>query len=158
MHLKSFRSPLGALLLVGSLGAAAGCGPTDDVPIGEVEGTSREGACSDKPCEPNDPTPDPLTEAELAAAVADIFSTKCAGCHGNSFSFGALDDILDVDTLRARNLINEAADTSVLFQLISSNHMAGAVDPTSRRPVAVPTPAELDYVRQWIDVGAPPLR
>lgn len=107
---------------------------------------------------PSRPAPGTDDEGQIVAAVSALFQNKCVNCHGNGFSFGSLENIFDVDTLKSRGLIYETARDSRLFTILSVPHpFRGWLDPVTSEEVGVPTQEEIDYVGQWIDLGAPPL-
>jgi hypothetical protein len=102
---------------------------------------------------------DPRNPPELIAGVSSFFREKCVDCHGNSRTYGDINDIFDVVALKDKGLISEKADSSRLFLRIGDKkHAASEINPISQKPIAVPTDQELQLVREWIDIGAPSLR
>ncbi|HEU4410838.1 MAG TPA: carboxypeptidase-like regulatory domain-containing protein [Polyangiaceae bacterium] len=157
----------------GSPCAAQACGPQPGAPAetcadgspGGFTGrclSNADGACVWEvracPGGPPAPGPDAPSEGEIVAAVASFFQAKCVNCHGNGNDSGGLDDIMSVNDLRNKGLIFDTASTSPLFVQLTSSHTAGRFDPVTREPAVPPTQVETDYVRRWIDIGAPLLR
>jgi mono/diheme cytochrome c family protein len=152
MRTGNVPSLAAALLLISAgLASGAGCVPPENVSIGEVSRSSEEGRGPT-----GAPKGDPPTYA--ATVVARLFVTKCVGCHGDAYAVGGVDDLFDVDALKARGIVRKTADDSPLFYVTASGHLQGATDPVTGQIVAAPTPGEVEAMRDWINSGAPPLR
>lgn len=106
-------------------------------------------------CAPSTATP----TADDLAEVKALFTNTCSHCHGSGNSFGNIEDIFDVETLKDVNIIAETAEDSLLFQKVDDGEMPppGMIDPVLNMPVTPVTEEQVCAVRHWIDGGAPSL-
>ncbi len=135
--------------------ALAGCGGADPI----TGGKDKEDRPETGPTDQGEAEAIPSTgEGELIAAVRGFLTDKCAGCHGGGSNFGGITDIVDITELKRRNQIGANADSSPLFKLVSSKHQEGKTDPRTKKPVVLPSDTDIEFLREWINVGAPNLR
>ncbi len=88
----------------------------------------------------------------VAAAVKEIFRTRCLECHGGSSTKGGV-RILDHAGLVSDGwVVAGQADDSRLFELVSSGDEADRMPPASQ--VALGS-TEIEQIRKWIAAGAP---
>ncbi|HEU4407300.1 MAG TPA: hypothetical protein VFS43_18675 [Polyangiaceae bacterium] len=148
MNIKSLWSlPIAAILLA----ACSNTPPIQPKPGDDDDGDGGSGGNTVLPTNPNEPP-------EVIAGVSSFLREKCTDCHGRGRTEGGINDILDVDALKAKGLIAAKADSSRLFQVISSEHQKNAFNPNTRKPVVLPNDQDIALVREWIDIGAPLLR
>jgi hypothetical protein len=134
----------------------AGCSSTP--PVDPKDDTGREDDDDDDqpPLAPPSVAPD---APELVAAVSSLFREKCSDCHGKGQSFGQLQDLFDVPELKRRNLIGANADSSVLFNKVKGqDHAEGRSNPRTGQKVFLPNDQDINFLKLWIDAGAPDLR
>jgi hypothetical protein len=134
----------------------AGCSSTP--PVDPKDDTGREDDDDDDqpPLAPPSVAPD---APELVAAVSSLFREKCSDCHGKGQSFGQLQDLFDVPELKRRNLIGDKSDNSVLFNKVKNqDHAEGRSNPRTGQPVFLPNDQDINFLKLWIDAGAPDLR
>jgi WD40 repeat protein len=94
-----------------------------------------------------------LSAAAASAQAPDaaaVFSANCAGCHNATVKMGGFD--MQARGAFAKVVRPGKSGESRLFQMLTGQVKPAM--PMGGRPLAA---AELDAVRRWIDVGAPPL-
>jgi serine/threonine protein kinase/cytochrome c5 len=103
------------------------------------------------------PKPPELTaeEAALAAQVKQVFKTYCHSCHNYRKLEGGI-KIMNHDHLVAKRkvIIPGDPDGSELYQLMVTDEPDRIMPPPEEKKR--PTPAEIEAVRRWIELGAPP--
>ncbi|MCI0701348.1 MAG: protein kinase [Planctomycetia bacterium] len=107
------------------------------------------------PEDPHAPTPPVVPRSELAAEVKAIFLNHCYECHMASKADGGI-KILNHDllVLGRKVVIPGNPDESELYQLITSTN-ENRVMPPKDQEVRM-KPEEIETVRRWIEIGAPP--
>lgn len=86
--------------------------------------------------------------AGFALAVEALFTSYCAGCHGNGKAEGGFDAVLQHDELIAsRRIVPAEPAASRVYVFVES----GVMPRTERKPSA----DEIAVLRSWIECGAP---
>lgn len=150
MNMKSlFLTSIAALVL-------AGCSSTPPI---EKPGSGNKDDDQKREREADAPVQAAPGAPEIIASVRQVFEAKCVGCHGNKQDYGDIANIFDVEELRNKNLIGANADGSALFTKIKDGKHPkdGSVNPVTKKKIEQPSTLEIDFVRQWLDAGAPSL-
>jgi mono/diheme cytochrome c family protein len=92
--------------------------------------------------------------ANLASAVRNVFSAKCAECHGSDLSRpkGSFGYVLDLERLagNAELVVPFKPDQSKLWELVHDEEM-----PPAYAKAGSLTKEQMETIRMWIESGSP---
>jgi len=137
----------------------AGCSSTPPI-SGPGKETPNDDDDDDDDGNPQKPPTIEPGSAEIVAAVSSFLREKCVDCHGgNGNELGGLGNLFDVQSLRDKRLVGSKADDSVLFTIVSGkDHQKGQTNPRTNQDVFLPNDQDVNFLRLWLDSGAPELR
>lgn len=88
----------------------------------------------------------------LAAAVKEIFRTRCLECHGGSSTRGGVHILEHAALLEDGWVVAGEPDDSRLFELTASSDEDNRMPPTGQVALGA---TEVEQIRKWISAGAP---
>lgn len=110
-------------------------------------------ACTDAEAPKTKPKTDfktlPLSFDNLKTA---ILAPKCLSCHTTETAKRTI--LEDMDHIRQKELVKEKAEDSVLYQIVVPG-MNKRFMPPARSGIPALNAEELDYLKRWIEAGAP---
>jgi tetratricopeptide (TPR) repeat protein/mono/diheme cytochrome c family protein len=92
-------------------------------------------------------------KTDLTGKARQVFRTNCYRCHGQEGAVeGGMNYVLDLTKLVSRKKVvpGEPAKSKIFKRLISKTNPMPPEEEKSR-----PSPADIEIIRQWIEVGAP---
>lgn len=105
------------------------------------------------PAKPKPPTDFATLELTWANLTAEILAPKCLSCHTEE---NARKTVLEqYSLLNAQGLLAETADDSMLYKVTVGT--AKRFMPPKNKGIDPLTDAEKDYLKRWIEAGAPEL-
>ena len=111
------------------------------------------GAPEFPPEDPNIPTPPVVPYSELAAEVKAIFVQNCSECHNYREEKAGINTMNHPLLLKTRPVVVPGhPEASELFALVSATDKSRRM-PKGGSPLE---PGQIDTIRRWIEVGAPP--
>ncbi|WP_374030119.1 hypothetical protein [Bdellovibrio bacteriovorus] len=93
-------------------------------------------------------------ELSFANLQAEIFGPKCMACHSQERAKRTV--LEDVNVIREKGFLKEKAEDSILYQIVVPGLYKRFMPPQNGKYGIAPLTAdEVDYLKRWIDAGAP---